>query len=953
MREGLVALAIVEVRFAAGTHEHYLLALGEDDEPVDAFERPEVAAQLAALAGVPAAGARIRSFGVEQSNSCVVLDELHVLKLYRRLEAGPNPELEILRVLGEARFGNAPRLEGALETHGPPLGTALASVTALVPAVGGGWELALDSLGDDPSWLPDRVWRLGEITAELHAALASHPDPAFSPEEPSAESLGLLTAAIDEEIATTFSTLPEDDALGAVAHRVEDIRDLVQELSGAGPSGLSIRMHGDFHLGQVLWTSAGDWVVIDFEGEPARSLPERRRKRSPLRDVAGMTRSFAYAADASVLLNGVEPPAGWVEACRGAFVDGYLSAADERLLPPSRSGFDRLLCAVRAGEARLRAALRDAEPSGVGVDPAGRASAPARDHGMSRPGEVDLYLLGEGRHERLWEQLGGHPLAGDAGARFAVWAPNARAVSVVGDWNYWSEGADPLEPQAVSGVWAGVAPNAREGQAYKLSVLGADGVTRLKADPIAFRAEPPPKTASVLYRSRHSWRDGDWLGRREAADPLATPMSVYEVHAGSWRQGLGWLDLAEQLTQHVVELGFTHVELMPVMQHPFGPSWGYQVSGYYAPHAPLGEPDDLRAFVDALHAEGIGVLLDWVPAHFPRDEWALARFDGTSLYEHADPRRGAHPDWGTLVFNYGRHEVRNFLLANALYWLEEFHADGLRVDAVASMLYLDYSREAGEWVPNRFGGREDLDAVSFLQELNAVVHATHPGVAMLAEESTAWAGVSRPTDGGGLGFTFKWNLGWMHDTLGYLRHEPVHRRWHHDELTFSMVYAWDENFVLPLSHDEVVHGKGSLLRKMPGDEWQQFATLRALYAHMWAHPGKQLLFMGGELGQGTEWSEAASLDWYVLDYPLHAGLCRCVSDLNRAYRGEPALWEVDFRAEGFQWLVGDARDDNVLAYARALRGRVARARLPGQLLAGRPARLADAASSSAAPGARC
>jgi 1,4-alpha-glucan branching enzyme len=355
---------------------------------------------------------------------------------------------------------------------------------------------------------------------------------------------------------------------------------------------------------------------------------------------------------------------------------------------------------------------------------------------------------------------------------------------------------------------------------------------------------------------------------------------------------------------------------MPVMQHPFGPSWGYQVSGYYAPHAPLGEPDDLRAFVDAMHAEGIGVLLDWVPAHFPRDEWALARFDGTALYEHADPRRGAHPDWGTLVFNYGRHEVRNFLLANALYWLEEFHADGLRVDAVASMLYLDYSREAGEWVPNRLGGREDLDAVSFLQELNAVVHATHPGVAMLAEESTAWAGVSRPTDGGGLGFTFKWNMGWMHDTLGYLRHEPVHRRWHHDDLTFSMVYAWDENFVLPLSHDEVVHGKGSLLRKMPGDEWQQFATLRALYGHMWAHPGKQLLFMGGEFGQGTEWSEAASLDWHVLDYPLHEGLRRCVADLNRAYRDEPALWEVDFRPAGFQWLVGDARDDNVVAYAR-------------------------------------
>ena len=535
---------------------------------------------------------------------------------------------------------------------------------------------------------------------------------------------------------------------------------------------------------------------------------------------------------------------------------------------------------------------------------------------MSRPGEIDLYLLGEGRHERLWEQLGAHPLGDGAGVRFAVWAPNARGVSVVGDWNFWTEGADGLESQASSGVWAGIAPNAAEGQAYKFAVRGADGVTRLKADPYAFRAEVPPETASVVYRSRHAWKDDDWLARRAVTDPLTAPMSIYEVHAGSWRAGLGWRELAEELTRHVVELGFTHVELMPVMQHPFGPSWGYQVSGYYAPHAPLGEPDDLRAFVDALHASGIGVLLDWVPAHFPRDEWALARFDGTALYEHADPRRGAHPDWGTLVFNYGRHEVRNFLLANALYWLEEFHADGLRVDAVASMLYLDYSREAGEWLPNRFGGREDLEAVSFLQELNSVVHAVHPGVAMIAEESTAWAGVSRPTDGGGLGFTFKWNMGWMHDTLGYLAHEPVHRSWHHDELTFSLVYAWDENFVLPLSHDEVVHGKAALLRKLSGDEWQQFATLRALYAHMWAHPGKQLLFMGGELAQGTEWSEAGSLDWYVLDYPLHAGVRRCVADLNRAYRDEPALWEVDFRPAGFQWLVGDAREDNVLAYAR-------------------------------------
>jgi len=532
-------------------------------------------------------------------------------------------------------------------------------------------------------------------------------------------------------------------------------------------------------------------------------------------------------------------------------------------------------------------------------------------------GELDLHLLGEGRHERLWERLGAHALDGEnTGVRFAVWAPNARAVSVVGDWNSWAEGVDVLEPQDSSGVWAGVAAHAREGHAYKLAVHGADGVTRVKADPLAFRAEEPPATASVVYRSRHTWSDDEWLTRRRGTDPLRAPMSAYEVHAGSWRQGLGWRDLADELGDHVEELGFTHVELMPVMQHPFGPSWGYQVTGYYAPQATLGTPDDLRAFVDALHGRGIGVILDWVPAHFPRDDWALARFDGTALYEHADPRRGAHPDWGTLVFNLGRHEVRNFLLANALYWLEEFHADGLRVDAVASMLYLDYSREAGEWLPNRYGGREDLDAVAFLQELNAVVHAAQPGVVMVAEESTAWPGVSRPTDVGGLGFTFKWNMGWMHDTLEYVSKEPVHRRWHHDDATFSLIYAWDENFVLPLSHDEVVHGKGALLRKLPGDEWQQFATLRALYGHMWAHPGKQLLFMGSELGQGTEWSESSSLDWYVLDYPLHRGVLRCVSDLNRIYRAEPALWELDHRPEGFEWLVGDAREDNVLAYAR-------------------------------------
>ena len=420
-----------------------------------------------------------------------------------------------------------------------------------------------------------------------------------------------------------------------------------------------------------------------------------------------------------------------------------------------------------------------------------------------------------------------------------------------------------------------------------------------------------------MYRSRYEWGDAQWLGRRREQNPLERPLSIYEVHAGSWRTGHGWRELTEHLVPYVAELGFTHVELLPVMQHPFSGSWGYQVSGYYAPQSTWGEPDDLRALVDALHAHDIGVIFDWVPAHFPRDEWALARFDGTALYEHEDPRRGAHPDWGTLIFNLSRHEVRNFLLANALYWLREFHGDGLRVDAVASMLYRDYSRRPGEWVPNELGGRENLEAVEFLRELNAVVHAREPGAIVCAEESTAWPGVSRPTDVGGLGFTFKWNMGWMHDTLSYFERDPIHRRFHHDELTFSLVYAWDENFVLPLSHDEVVHGKRSLLGRMPGDKWQRLANLRALYGYMWAHPGKQLLFMGGELAQEAEWSaEAGSIDWHLLDDPDHAGVRALVRDLNRAYRDEPALWEVDFRPDGFAWLEGGARDENLLAFAR-------------------------------------
>jgi 1,4-alpha-glucan branching enzyme len=540
-------------------------------------------------------------------------------------------------------------------------------------------------------------------------------------------------------------------------------------------------------------------------------------------------------------------------------------------------------------------------------------------------GELDLHLIGEGRHEELWERLGAHvrEIEGVRGTSFAVWAPAARAVSVVGDFNYWDGRVHPMRSLGSSGIWELFLPGVGSGATYKYEILAPDGEIRLKADPVAFATEVPPKTASVVWESAHEWTDAKWLEDRRAGVPLGRPISIYEVHLGSWRlnpmegnRSLSYLELADELAAYALDMGFTHIELLPVMAHPFAGSWGYQVTGYFAPTPRFGTPDDLKTFIDRLHNHGLGVILDWVPAHFPRDDFALARFDGTALYEHADPRRGAHPDWGTLVFNFGRHEVRNFLVANALYWLREFHADGLRVDAVASMLYLDYSREAGQWVPNEFGGNEDLDAVAFLKEFNEVVHGREPGIISAAEESTAWPGVSRPTYLGGLGFGFKWNMGWMHDTLQYFQQDPVHRRWHHHELTFSLVYAFTENFILPLSHDEVVHGKGSLIDKMPGDWWQKRANLRALYAYMWAHPGKKLLFMGQEFAQGQEWSEARSLDWHLLENNDHAGIQRLVRDLNHAYRAEPALWELDFDPTGFYWIEANDASENVVAFAR-------------------------------------
>jgi 1,4-alpha-glucan branching enzyme len=544
-------------------------------------------------------------------------------------------------------------------------------------------------------------------------------------------------------------------------------------------------------------------------------------------------------------------------------------------------------------------------------------------------GELDLHLMGEGRHQEIYEKLGAHVREhqGVMGTAFAVWAPAARAVSVVGDFNSWDGRLHAMRVLGSAGTWEIFLPDVAPGTRYKYEILGADSELKLKADPYAQETESPPLTASVVAQPTHRWQDEEWLAARAQQQPLAAPISIYEVHLGSWRlntldgnRSLTYLELADELADYAKDMGFTHIELLPVMAHPFSGSWGYQVTGYFAPTPRHGSPDELREFVDRLHGHGVGVILDWVPAHFPRDDFALARFDGTALYEHADPRRGAHPDWGTLVFNFGRHEVRNFLIASALFWLREYHVDGIRVDAVASMLYLDYSRREGEWIPNEFGGREDLDAVAFLKELNEVLYGREPGIVSSAEESTAWPGVSRPTYLGGLGFGFKWNMGWMHDTLAYFQQDPIYRRYHHHELTFSLMYAFSENFILPLSHDEVVHGKGSLLNKMPGDRWQKLANLRCLYAYMWAHPGKKLLFMGGEIAQEQEWSHERSLDWHLLEQPEHAGIQSLVRDLNRLYRDEPALWEVDSDPSGFWWIEPNDADRNVVAFARQSRG---------------------------------
>ncbi|MGD0073244.1 MAG: 1,4-alpha-glucan branching protein GlgB [Candidatus Binataceae bacterium] len=540
-------------------------------------------------------------------------------------------------------------------------------------------------------------------------------------------------------------------------------------------------------------------------------------------------------------------------------------------------------------------------------------------------GDLDLHLWAEQKHEQIWNKFGAHvrEVDGVRGVSFALWAPNAAGVSVVGDFNHWDGRLDMMRMLGSSGVWEMFIPDLAAGTNYKFEIRTRDGHIVLKSDPFAVAAECPPATASKVYESSYRFNDAEWMAARASRDPLRSPLAIYEVHLGSWRRALDesprsltYRELAERLTDYVSDLGFTHVELLPVMEHPFGGSWGYEVTGYYAPTARYGSPDDFRYLVDRLHQRGIGVILDWAPAHFPSDEFALGRFDGTALFEHIDPRQGYHPEWKTYIFNFGRNEVRSFLLGSAHYWLDEFHADGLRVDAVSSMLYLDYGRDNGEWIPNIYGGNENLEAISFIKDLNQQVYARHRGVMMIAEESTAWAGVSRPVYVGGLGFGFKWDMGWMHDTLDYFSKEPIYRRFHHRDLTFGFLYAWFENFILPLSHDEVVHGKRSLLDKMPGDRWQKFANLRSLFGYMWARAGKKVLFMGGEFGQWREWNHDESLDWYLLAEPDHRGLQDLVRDLNRIYRAEPALWEADHDSSGFQWIDANNTDENVIAFIR-------------------------------------
>ena len=988
---------------------------------------------------VPTATASARVMDGEQSNTSVVIDgpQPLICKVFRVVAEGDNPDVVVQAALAAAGSTAVPATVGWVEGSWPGAsGTAhghLAFVQEFLPGTRDAWRVATAALsaGED---FADRARELGAQTARVHRSLAT----AMGHRPIGADGVRELADGLVARLDWALASAPGLSAYEGAA------RAALSAVATVAERPALQRIHGDYHLGQVLDVPGRGWVLLDFEGEPLRPLAERSSPDLVLRDVAGMLRSFDYAAGQLLVADPRSAAASleWAARCREAFCAGYgqVSGRDPRAdavllraleldkalyevvyesrnrpdwLPIPMTAVDRLLRdvsdtpdenqvtpvstppqpthptprpvdvadhdrlvsgahgdphgilglhphdgsltlrALRPHAREVVAVLADGtrvplahEHEGVfvavvpGTDvtdyrldvtydgpdgaPESRSTFPVDDPYRFLPtlGEVDLHLIGEGRHEQLWTVLGSHVrrypgVMGEVtGTSFAVWAPHARGIRLVADFNHWDGAALPMRALGSTGVWELFVPDVGVGTRYKYEILGSDGGRRLKADPMARAAEVPPSTASVVTESTYAWTDDAWLTARATGDPHNGPMSTYEVHLGSWREGLGYRELAEQLVAYVVEMGFTHVELMPVMEHPYGPSWGYQVTGYFAPTARFGSPDEFRHLVDTLHGAGIGVILDWVPAHFPKDAFALARFDGQALYEHPDPRRGDQPDWGTHVFDLGRPQVKNFLVANALYWCEEFHVDGLRVDAVASMLYLDYSRGDGEWLPNQYGGRENLEAVQFLQETNATVYKRVPGVVMIAEESTAWPGVTRPTHLGGLGFGLKWNMGWMHDSLDYVAHEPVHRQFHHHQMTFALMYAWTENFVLPISHDEVVHGKGSLLRKMPGDRWQQLATLRAFLALMWAHPGKQLIFMGTEFGQEAEWADSRGLDWWLLDQPAHRGVLDLVRDLNHHYTDTSALWRQDLTAEGFRWIDANDAAGNVFSFLR-------------------------------------
>ena len=960
----------------------------------------------------------------EQSNSSIIysIDDSAerstplIVKVFRVLQSGENPDVVLQSALTRVGSRCVPATAGSLHGSWPddraPDGRAsghLAFAQEFLPGVQDAWREALAAARTRRDFA-ESAQALGSATAELHADLAR----ALGATTPTTTDM----AAIVDAARHRFDLALEIDP-GLAAYR-ERFDGLCARASAARWPDLQ-RIHGDFHLGQVLDVPGRGWVMIDFEGEPLRPLAERSMLEPTLRDVAGMLRSFDYAAG-SVEHGGEGERRDWAESTRAAFLTGYSAGSGLDLeqhrdllelfevdkagyelvyeahhrpdwAPIPRAAIDRLLQSSESPGSRSSEgptldiheadvllggahgnphAVLGAHPTADGVlirafrplattvevelpdgsrHPlsheyeglwAGHVDGTAvpdyrivttYDDGFGHVaddpyrflptlGDIDLHLIGEGRHEQLWTVLGAHrqtydgPMGSVHGTSFAVWAPHARGVRVVGDFNHWDGQGHPMRRLGEGGVWELFVPDVPVGTRYKFEILCSDHVWRTKADPMARQAETAPATASIVTDTAYTWRDDAWMDRRSSTDPHQRPMSVYEVHLGSWRQGESYRELADQLVGYVKDLGFTHVEMMPVMEHPYPPSWGYHVTGYYAPNSRLGSPDDFRYLVDTLHQNDIGVILDWVPGHFATDEWALARFDGAPCYEHPDRRRGWHPEWGSYIFDFGRNEVRNFLVANAIYWLQEFHADGLRVDGVASMLYLDYSRNEGEWLPNRHGGRENLEAVQLLQETNATAYRRCPGTVMIAEESTSWPGVTKPTSADGLGFGFKWNMGWMHDSLDYMANPPIYRQYHHNQVTFALVYAWSEQFVLPISHDEVVHGKGSLLRKMPGDRWQQLANLRAFLANMWSHPGKQLIFMGTEFAQESEWADGRGLDWWLLEHPTHYGVHALVRDLNHLYREHPALWSLDHDPSGFQWIDANDAGGNTFSYIR-------------------------------------